>query len=145
MRARLDMAREKGCDGVDPDNVDGYDNDTGFQLTPQDGVEYMAFLAEEAHARGLAIGLKNAGGIVNATLPMMQWQVNEQCVQYQECDLFRPFIDADKPVFHIEYPKSAPKISGTDEKTFCDEGAAGTDGFSTLLKNMDLDDWFQTC
>jgi hypothetical protein len=24
MRARLDLARQKGCDAVDPDNVDGY-------------------------------------------------------------------------------------------------------------------------
>lgn len=26
MEARLDLAVTKGCDGVEPDNVDGYDN-----------------------------------------------------------------------------------------------------------------------
>ena len=29
MTARMDVAVQKGCDGVDPDNVDGYTNNTG--------------------------------------------------------------------------------------------------------------------
>ena len=32
MLSRLDLAAAKGCDGVDPDNVDGYDNDNGLGL-----------------------------------------------------------------------------------------------------------------
>ncbi len=36
MEARLDIAAAKGCDAVDPDNVDGYTNDTGFNLTCAD-------------------------------------------------------------------------------------------------------------
>ncbi|CZS97674.1 hypothetical protein WAI453_008773 [Rhynchosporium graminicola] len=143
MTSRIQMAKDKGCDGVDPDNVDGYDNDTGFDLTKQQSVDFMTFMAIEAHSRNMSIGLKNAGGIVNSTLPIMQWQVNEQCLQYQECDSFTPFIEANKPVFHIEYPKSAPSISSNDNRTFCDKS---TDtGFSTLLKNMNLDNWYQTC
>ncbi|WP_294946981.1 endo alpha-1,4 polygalactosaminidase, partial [Sulfurivirga sp.] len=31
--ARLELARRKGCDGVDPDNVNGFENPTGFALT----------------------------------------------------------------------------------------------------------------
>ncbi|HTL13380.1 MAG TPA: endo alpha-1,4 polygalactosaminidase, partial [Bdellovibrionota bacterium] len=34
--ARLDKAVSRGCDGVDPDNVNGYTNDTGFSLTATD-------------------------------------------------------------------------------------------------------------
>ena len=30
MRARMEQAAKKGCHGVDPDNVDGYSNNTGF-------------------------------------------------------------------------------------------------------------------
>ncbi len=33
MLARLDLAHIKGCDGVEPDNVDGYTNNSGFNLT----------------------------------------------------------------------------------------------------------------
>jgi len=91
----------------------------------------------------LSIGLKNGGTIVNATLDIMQWEVNEQCEQYDECDLFRPFIDAGKPVFHIEYPDSSPDISVSEKKDVCDNASA--QGFSTVLKNMDLDNFLETC
>src|SRR5262249_26019023 len=36
MRARLDRAVTKRCDGVEPDNVDGFANNTGFPLTAAD-------------------------------------------------------------------------------------------------------------
>lgn len=79
---------------------------------------------------------------------MVDFSVNEQCVQYSECDTFRPFIEAGKPVFHIEYPDGA----GSDLKTetvenFCSgEGdAEGAEGFSTVLKKMELDGWVEYC
>jgi hypothetical protein len=96
MTARLDLAVSKGCDGVDPDNVDGYKQSTGFGLTTADLVDYVSFLANAAHARGLSIGLKNAGEIVPNVLSLMQWEVNEQCERYKECNTFQPFISAGK-------------------------------------------------
>ena len=33
---RLDLARAKQCDGVEPDNVDGYTNNSGFPLSAAD-------------------------------------------------------------------------------------------------------------
>ncbi len=59
MEARLDFAVEKGCDAVDPDNVDGYLNRSGFPLSGGDQIAYNQFLASAAHERGLAVGLKN--------------------------------------------------------------------------------------
>ncbi|GAL06248.1 endo alpha-1,4 polygalactosaminidase precusor precursor [Photobacterium aphoticum] len=53
------MAVQKGCDGVEPDNVDGYKNNTGFDLTADDQLTFNRLLANEAHARNLSIGLKN--------------------------------------------------------------------------------------
>ena len=143
MSARLALAARQGCDGVDPDNVDGYDNDSGFDLSPSSAVDYMTFLASESHSRNMSIGLKNAGAIVNATLDMMQWEVNEQCVEFQECSLFQPFIAAGKPVFHIEYPTSAPSVTAATKSQIC--GDNSTDGFSTLLKEMDLNEWVEYC
>lgn len=35
MQKRMDYARQIGCDGIDPDNMDGFDNDPGFPLTKQ--------------------------------------------------------------------------------------------------------------
>jgi hypothetical protein len=146
MQTRLDMAVTKGCNGVDPDNVDGYSNDNGIGLTQAGAVDYMLWLADEAHSRGLAVGLKNANGIINETLSQMQWQVNEQCEEFQECLTFRPFTDAGKPVFHIEYPTVGGEqnvVSSSKKASICDDTSA--EGFSTVLKNMDLDDWVEYC
>ena len=59
MRARLDLATQKGCDGVEPDNMDGYTNNTGFSLSAIDQLAYNKFIANEARKRGLSVGLKN--------------------------------------------------------------------------------------
>jgi hypothetical protein len=141
MTARVELAAAKGCDGVDPDNVDGYSNSNGLGLTQGDAVDYLTFLADAAHSRGLSIGLKNAGDIVGDILPSMEWQVNEQCVEYSECDLFAPFVEAGKPVFHIEYPSDAPDVSTQVKETSC----GAPTGFSSVLKMMDLDAWIDSC
>jgi len=143
MTSRLQLAASKGCDGVDPDNVDGYSFDTGFDLTEESAIDYLTFLAQGAHGLNMSIGLKNAAEIVNQTISLWQWAVNEQCLQYQECDVFQPFIDAGKPVFHIEYPSEAPDVSASVKKGIC--GDPSTRGFSTILKDMDLDDWVDAC
>jgi len=145
MVERLKLAKEKGCDGVDPDNVDGYSprDKTGFNLTPEDSIDYLAFLATEAHALGLAIGLKNAGDIVNATVGFLQWEVNEQCVEYSECGDYRPFIDAGKPVFHVEYPETAPVISQATRDEDCGDPKAV--GFSSIMKKIEADNFTETC
>ncbi|PYI08621.1 hypothetical protein BO78DRAFT_59610 [Aspergillus sclerotiicarbonarius CBS 121057] len=147
MEARLDRAAKMGCDGVDPDNVDGYAAENGFGLTEDDAVEYVNWLAREAHARGLAIGLKNAMGIVERVIGNMQWSVNEECAKLRECAGFVAFGRAGKPVFHIEYPKGSDSDQspvGEEERRWaCEFGDSGM--FSTVMKNMVLDSWVQAC
>ena len=141
MAARIKMAADKGCDGVDPDNVDGYSyNNTGFPLTKQDSISYMEFLAGKAHSNGLAIGLKNGAGIAAAVMHLMEWDINESCAVYNECDTYQPFIKAGRPVFHMEYVDGEVPVNLT---TACN--APGTRGFSTVLKHQILDDWFLAC
>lgn len=147
MRSRLELAKDKDCDGVDPDNVDGYDNENGIGLTKADAVSYVKFLANATHELNMSIGLKNAGAIIPRVIDQMQWSVNEQCVQYNECDVYEAFIRAGKPVFHLEYPKedvnNNERVSTTKADTACSNAAA--EEFSTLIKNMNLDTWVQAC
>lgn len=150
MKTRLDMAQNKSCDGVDPDNVDGYSNpENGLGLTQQDSINYVNFLAAEAHSRNMSIGLKNAGEIIDSVLDSMEWSVNEQCVQNDnECYLFVPFTAANKPVFHIEYPKGDDTNDNNNVTPAQKEAACvfnGSDKFSTVIKNMDLDNWVEFC
>lgn len=144
MKKRIQEAKDKGCDGVDPDNIDGYQNDSGFDLTPQDSVDFVRFLAQTAHDHGLAYGLKNGGDIVDQVVDVAEWCIQEECVHYEECEPYRAFIDQNKPVFHIEYPDDSPN---TDLDEFVEKSCGDDDarGFSTLVKARELDDWTQTC
>lgn len=103
MKKRLDLAVEKGCDAVDPDNTDFYLYDTGFNLTEEDAIDYILFLSKEAHARGLDIGLKNSGAIVPYVLNYVDFAVVEECFENNECDLYKPFVENGKRVFEVEY------------------------------------------
>lgn len=145
MVKRMDLAVEKGCDAVDPDNVDGYDNENGLGLTRDASVEFMLFLTSAARSRKLSIGLKNSGAVVDDVVGGMQFAVNEQCSQYQECADYRPFVDALKPVFRIEYLEGAPEISVVQEKKSSVCGDKDAQGFSTLIKEMDLGEWVESC
>ncbi len=135
MRARLDLAVQKHCDGVEPDNVDGYTNDTGFPLTPADQLAYNRFLAAEAHARGLSIGLKNDLGQIPDLLPDFDWALNEECFSYDECDSLTPFVQAGKAVFGVEYE--------LDTADFCPQ--ANALNFDFLKKHWELDAWREAC
>lgn len=128
--------------------IDGYTyRNNGVNLRKADTIEYMRFLSTEARNRGLSIGLKNAVDIIDDVLPFTQFAVNEQCAQYQECDRYQPFLDAGKPVFHIEYPKTAPRIRHSDIQRACEDRYAGSrmGNFSTVLKAWDLDGWVAFC
>jgi hypothetical protein len=103
MSARLDLARAKGCDGVEPDNMDAYTNQPGFSLTADTQLDYNRFIADEAHRRGLAVGLKNDVDQLAALEPWFDFAVNEQCHQYDECGGYAVFTAKGKPVFNAEY------------------------------------------
>ncbi len=135
MEARLDLAVAKGCDGVEPDNVDGYENITGFPLTAADQLRYNTWLAERAHERGLSVGLKNDLGQVPALVRLFNWALNEQCFEYAECATLIPFVAAGKAVFGVEY-RGNPA-------SYCPRAAAW--GFSWLRKRPALDAWVIPC
>src|SRR5258705_316926 len=81
---------------IEPDNVDGYANSSGFPLSAKDQLAYNRWLAEAAHARGLSIALKNDLDQVAALAPYFDWALNEECFQYKECGSLAPFTTAGK-------------------------------------------------
>jgi hypothetical protein len=128
MRARMKACADKGFDAVDPDNVDGYANETGFPLRSRHQLAYNRWLANTAHSLGLAVGLKNDLDQVDRLVRWFDFGVVEQCFEYDECDRARTFVRADKPVFEVEYevPRSR----------FCKE--ARRLRFSAIRKRLDL-------
>ena len=140
MQSRLDLAVEKGCHGVEPDNVDGYTNETGFDLSATDQLGFNRFLANEAHRRGLAVGLKNDGEQASALVAYFDFELNEECHRYDECDDLRVFIGDDKPVLNAEYVATeveARQLAGQ----VCPQAKA--DGLRTLILPLELNDAFR--
>lgn len=141
MATRIQLAKTKGCDGIDPDNIDGYENGSGFKLTTTTAIDYVRYLAGQAHGFGMASGLKNGGAIAANVVGDVDFEVNEQCVLYSECNTLAPFVKAAKPVLHIEYTEDK-KLSSQFIKKSC---GSTTAGFSTVIKHMALDTWTATC
>lgn len=135
MTKRIQQCKAKGFDAVDPDNMDGYANaPTGFPLKQKHALAYLKALRKAAHARGLAIGLKGALELVGKATGLVEFAVNEQCLQYDECGAYAPLTRVGKPVFHIEYQGSMDSI--------CPRVPAG---FSTVRKHLELDAWAEYC
>jgi len=141
MALRLDLAKAKGCDAVEPDNVDGYANRNGLGITADQQLGYNRFLSAEAHRRGLAIGLKNDLDQVAVLFPAFDFAVNEQCHEYTECDRLTPFLTAGKPVFVAEYKSAYRTNSGGARDTLC--AASRAQGLRTLVLPVELDNRFR--
>ncbi|WP_299035366.1 endo alpha-1,4 polygalactosaminidase [uncultured Pseudokineococcus sp.] len=133
---RLDVCRDTGFDAVEPDNVDGYVNRTGFPLTADDQLVFNRWVADQAHRRGMAVGLKNDLDQVAEFVDDVDFAVDEECLQHDECALLEPFVEAGKPVLHVEYALS--------EEEFC-RREAGLQGFSSMLKDLELSAYRHTC
>lgn len=143
MKKRMDLAVEKNCDGVEPDNVDGYANNNGLGLKASDQLRFNRTLAEEAHKRGLSIGLKNDLDQLEELVDHFDFAVNEQCHEYNECGRLTTFTNAGKPVFNAEY-KSEYIEDAKLRKTICAQSKKL--GIQTLFLPLDLDDEFRlTC
>lgn len=168
MKKRLDAAVAAGCDAVDPDNVDAWvqddgDDPTGFKLKPADYAKYLTTLANYAHslktkAGGvLLVGQKNAPEIAESLVSVLDFAVLESCrgttdpneENWPFCSDFQIYIQANKPVFQIEYPPSVAKtgaVSASDNKYYC-TAKSDDKGFSKILKwaSERLDGWGQYC
>lgn len=137
---RLDTAASKGCDGVEPDNVDGYENDSGFDLTADDQLLFNARIANAAHEKNLSVGLKNDLDQIETLVDYFDFAVNEQCFEFEECEALQPFLDSDKAVFSAEYDGSFVNDASARNE-ICQESLAM--GLSTLILPVDLDDSFR--
>ncbi len=132
---RFDVCRDKGFDGVEADNVDGYANPSGFDLSGDDQLAYNRMLADLAHERGLAIALKNDLDQIPDLVDTFDLAVNEQCAEFDECEALVPFIAAGKPVLHAEY--------SFDDLSFC--AVTVPLRLSSIAKHLELDSAVERC
>ena len=132
---RLERCAQRGYDAVDPDNVNGFTNDTGFPLTAADQLAFDEWVARRAHRLGLAVGLKNDLEQAKVLEPRFDFAILEQCFQYRECGAARRFAEHGKAVVDVEY--SLPR------SRFCTR--ARELGFAAMRKRLALGAWRRPC
>jgi len=114
MTRRFEMCKRKGFDAVDPDNINGFRNDTGFPLTSREQLRYDEWVAHEVHALGMTVFEKNDLTQARQLEPYFDGVIDEQCNQYSECGMLRLYLRAGEPVINIEYSLPASRFCAAD-------------------------------
>jgi hypothetical protein len=128
LKRRFDICARKGFDAVEPDNLAGWENKTGFSISRADQLRFNRWVARQVHARGMAVALKNDGGQASELVGDFDFAIVEQCFQYHECGLYRTFVQHGKAVFEAEYE--------LEPSRYCDTARALD--FSAIRKSYDL-------
>jgi len=145
MRARLDMIKAKGFDGVEPDNIDLHSwtaDELGFEITEEDVIAYSEWLANEAHSRGLSIGQKNASDLSEQLVDTFDWILLEDAFYEGFQDEAQVYIENGKAVFAVEYTDNFTEtyiFSGQ----VCNEAAQMH--YTAILKHRELDGFVVDC
>ncbi|WP_417842665.1 endo alpha-1,4 polygalactosaminidase [Thalassospira sp.] len=136
--ARLDLCAHKGFLAVEPDNIDGYDNETGFDITPDDQVAYLHWLIDQAHKRQLAIGQKNAPDLIDELVGDMDFALLESAWRDDFLSDYIPYRRQNKPVFAVEYREDGASLAAIcpDIKQY---------RFVGMVANYDLAGQVETC
>jgi hypothetical protein len=144
MLARLDQAAALGCDAVEPGDIDGYLGDSGLPLTRDGTVEFVAWLAEGAHARGLAIALNDGNELATELEPAVDFAMDYGCLAAGTCTELGVFSAAGKVVLHAEL---VPAEMVAEIEPIAAEVCPQTDALAlvTIFKKPDLNAWRHSC
>ncbi len=135
---RLDSCHDKGFDAVEADNVDGFEQDTGFPLTAADQLRFNRWVADQIHQRSMLAALKNDGTQAAELEPAFDLVVTEDCVIGDNCEEYAPFRTAGKLHLNAEYTDTPIQLD-----RMCT--VAQAQGFTSVLKHRALDVFRETC
>ncbi|SDF04858.1 Glycoside-hydrolase family GH114 [Mucilaginibacter pineti] len=141
LNSRFNMIIKKGFDGVEPDNMDSYTNETGFNIQLADAKKYADYLISIAHSNGLSIGQKNVPEFTVDYAAKFDWALTEDAFNQGWQNDMAPYIKNNKPVFAVEYTDVTSQ--STFENNICP--AAKALGFSAIFKKRDLSKWVYKC
>ncbi|MDV6373630.1 endo alpha-1,4 polygalactosaminidase [Deinococcus arenicola] len=119
LRKRLKMCRDKGFAAVEPDNLQNDENAPGGVITLQNQVDFNGWLADEAHALGLAIFQKNGPDKVllrdrtgKRLVDKFDGILNESCHEFDECGPLAEYVGRGKPALNVEYKEKFLNCAG---------------------------------
>lgn len=85
MKARMRKCAKKGFDAIEPDEMTGWSNKSGFPLTYDHQIRYNKAIARWAHRLGMSVGMKGDLEQAHDLAPYFDWNLTEECYQYREC------------------------------------------------------------
>jgi hypothetical protein len=135
MQKRLQLARDKGFDGIYPGALNAYRSQSGFTLGERDQLDYDRFLASEARALGLSPGLSGDFMLGAQLVDAFDFAIAFGCFAAGSCERLQPWVERNKPVFDLE-------LEG-DLSELC--AMADALGISVILKQPDFDAWSRSC
>ena len=141
LNSRLNMILKKGFDGIEPDNMDSYDNDPGFDIQLSDTRKYADYLINFAHSNGLSIGQKNVKELTAEYASKFDWALTEDAFAQGWQDQLSGYIKLNKPVFAVEY---TDKMSQSKFQTSVCPSAKSLKYYA-ILKKRDLSQWVDHC
>jgi len=154
MMPRFQRAASQGCHGVEPDNIDCYDNDdcwskminpkepSGNAVKPAQ-ITWNKWQVDYAHSLGLAIAMKNAVGLISDIGMEYDCAVNEQCQTYTECNGYDAFYKANKAVFQVEYTEKSGWCPGGEADHLMTKECAGSNSNGLCSDSSQWKDCYQ--
>ena len=140
---RLDIAKEKWFDGIEPDNMDTYDNysETWFRILRWDMEKYLIWLSIETNKRWMFLIQKNAPELSKNMEKYFDWALLEGAFYNQFQNNFSNYIKENKVVFNTEY------TDNTTEEYFLENICPKSLElwFISILKNRNLDEYILNC
>ena len=140
---RLDIAKEKWFDGIEPDNMDTYDtfSETWFKIYQWDMEKYLIWLNSEVNKRWMFLIQKNAPELSKRMEKYFDWALLEWAFYNSFSEKFSNYIKSWKTVFNVEYKDN------TTKKEFLEKICPKSKEiwFTSILKNRDLDKYILTC
>lgn len=131
MQNRFQNCADLGFDAIEPDNMDIYSADTGFDLTREDALNYINALTDMAHDMELGIGQKNAPELTTDLVEKLDFLLLEECAELGFCADAAPYVAAGKPALNTEYA-----IAPEDRAEVC--ALSARIGILTIFKDYDL-------
>jgi hypothetical protein len=128
LERRFRMCARKGFDAVEPDNLAGFENKTGFPISAAAQLRFNRWVARRVHAAGMSVALKNDPTQAGRLVAAFDFAVVEECFEYHECRAFSPFVDRGKAVFEAEYELNPSSYCNRARKL----------RFSAIRKSYDL-------
>lgn len=116
MRPRFERAAKLGCDVVEGDNQDCFDNQDCWKSMGEGSgkmviaaqITYLESLAQMAHDLGMGMVQKNAAGITADVAGFFDGVVTENCLHYKECGVFQQHY-VNRAHFNVEYKRMRPR------------------------------------